>query len=409
MATFKAIFPYQKQDGSTRVFIQMIHNRKIRKIKTEIFTEKSDFSRAGNLKNISIKDDVDAIIKDYHQKVRKLGTKTNLMTADQICDYLNQSEADYIDLIEFSKIRIQKLHEQGRVGTAKTYEAALASLINFLGRDSLDINQFTAKLLIDYAENFLKSRQKSKTIKTSSGRRALSLYTTIFKTLINQAKVEYNDEDNGIILVRVSPFSKFKIPSYELPKKRSLPIEQIRAIRDAEIPAGDKRKVLGRDIFMLSFYLCGINSVDLFNDPLFKDGRLIYKRMKTKDRRKDSAEMSLKIEPEAQQILMKYMKGEKTIFSKLYANHLNFNRNINKGLTQLAEDLGMVRFTFYSARHSWATIAINDCHIDKYVVHQALNHVDQAMKVTDFYITKDWSMIDRANRKVLDLIKEIVN
>ncbi|MDP2235029.1 MAG: site-specific integrase [Bacteroidales bacterium] len=404
MATFKAIFPYQKQDGSTRVFIQMIHNRKIRKLKTDIFTEKSDFSRAGNLKNISIRDDVDVIIKDYQQRVRKLGTKVNLMTADQICEYLHQSETDYIDLIQFSKTRIQKLHEQGRAGTAKTYEAALASLINFLGRDSLDINQFTAKLLIDYTENFLKSRQKSKNVRTTSGRRALSLYTTIFKTLINQAKVEFNDEDNGIILVRVSPFSKFKIPSYELPKKRSLPVEQIRAIRDAEIPASDKRKTMARDLFMLSFYLCGINSVDLFNDPTIKEGRIIYNRMKTKDRRKDSAEMSLKIESEAQNILSKYMKGEKPIFSKLYANHLNFNRNINKGLTQLAEELGMERFTFYSARHSWATIAINDCHIDKYIVHQALNHVDQAMKITDYYITRDWSMIDRANRKVLDYL-----
>ena len=60
---------------------------------------------------------------------------------------------------------------------------------------------------------------------------------------------------------------------------------------------------------------------------------------------------------------------------------------------------------FYAARHSWATIARNDADVDKYTVHSALNHVDEEMKATDIYIKKSWDPIDRANRKVLDLVK----
>ena len=60
---------------------------------------------------------------------------------------------------------------------------------------------------------------------------------------------------------------------------------------------------------------------------------------------------------------------------------------------------------FYAARHSWATIARNDADVDKYTVHTALNHVSEDMKAIDIYIKKSWDPIDRANRKVLDLVK----
>ena len=41
--------------------------------------------------------------------------------------------------------------------------------------------------------------------------------------------------------------------------------------------------------------------------------------------------------------------------------------------------------------------------IDKCTVHEALNHVDSNMTVTDIYIDRDWSVIWNANKKVLSL------
>ena len=59
---------------------------------------------------------------------------------------------------------------------------------------------------------------------------------------------------------------------------------------------------------------------------------------------------------------------------------------------------------FYAARHTWATIAANEAGIDKWTVHECLNHADLSMRVTDYYIKRDWSHIDRANRRVLDYV-----
>ena len=58
----------------------------------------------------------------------------------------------------------------------------------------------------------------------------------------------------------------------------------------------------------------------------------------------------------------------------------------------------------YAARHSWATIALNKVGVDKYIVHAALNHVDEAMKVTDIYIERDFANENRANAKVVKYV-----
>lgn len=57
------------------------------------------------------------------------------------------------------------------------------------------------------------------------------------------------------------------------------------------------------------------------------------------------------------------------------------------------------------ARHTWATIARNDCRINKDDVALCLGHEDTDNKVTDIYIDYDYSIIDESNRKVLDKLK----
>lgn len=61
--------------------------------------------------------------------------------------------------------------------------------------------------------------------------------------------------------------------------------------------------------------------------------------------------------------------------------------------------------TFYVARHTWATVARSAAlNIDKYTVHEALNHVDADMRVTDRYIDRDWGVIWQANAAVVGLL-----
>ena len=158
----------------------------------------------------------------------------------------------------------------------------------------------------------------------------------------------------------------------------------------------------------MSRILIGMNAVDLYTCTDLKKGRITYQRTKTKNRRADKAEISVRIEPELKALMKKYKDhtGQRVFnFYKLYSSVDSFTAAINKGLKKIGDDLGIDDLEFYAARHTWATIASNEAGVDKYTVHTALNHVDENMRVTDIYIAKSWDSIDAANRKVLDYVK----
>lgn len=412
MATFKAEIPYVKDDGTARVIIRLTHKRQLKYINTDIYVTKADITKSQKIKSESIQDDIDAIIKRYRDDVRGLGLKADVMTADELKAYLikkgsiNQDQD--IDFIAYGRTKVEQLKMQGS-GSAKNYKAAINSLVRYLRRETISINDITASLMRDYERWLLSTKSaKSEKLDIKMGGRGLSLYTGTFRKLINDAKEEYNDEDLGIIRVKVSPFAKYKVPKPAPTRKRALDVEVIREIRDLELGKA-RRATFARDMYMLSFYLVGMNSVDLFNCNDIKGGRITYNGAKTKDRRADEAEISIKVEPEVMHLLKKYedKAGERVFaFSKMYANQDTFNDAINKGLKQVGVKVGIEDLEFYSARHSWATIAVNDCEIDKYTVHTALNHADESMKITDIYIKKDFIIIDRANRKVIDCLND---
>lgn len=98
------------------------------------------------------------------------------------------------------------------------------------------------------------------------------------------------------------PFRKFKIKR-EQTRKRSLTIDELKLLKN--YPCEEYLEFY-RDIFMLIFYLIGINLEDLLfltKDNLM-NGRIEYYRHKT------GKLFSIKVEPEAQSILDKY-KGDR--------------------------------------------------------------------------------------------------
>ena len=66
-------------------------------------------------------------------------------------------------------------------------------------------------------------------------------------------------------------------------------------------------------------------------------------------------------------------------FYQYYGDEKTFNKAINSGLKEIGSILEVDDLEYYAARHSWATIALNKVGIDKYIVHAALNHIDDSM------------------------------
>lgn len=203
------------------------------------------------------------------------------------------------------------------------------------------------------------------------------------------------------------PFRKYKIKKEET-RKRSLTVEQLKMLRDYPCEPYQERY---RDIFMLMFYLIGINAVDLFNAKELVNGRLEYKRAKT------GKLYSVKVEPEAMEIIERY-KGKKYLLNVLdeYGNYKDFLHRMGIGLKQIGEckrsGLGGKKhitplfpdISSYWARHTWATIAAS-LDVPKETIAAALGH-EIGMSITSIYINFDMRKVDEANRLVLDKVKD---
>ena len=222
--------------------------------------------------------------------------------------------------------------------------------------------------------------------------------------IFNEAIREYNTNGNDII--RSNPFDKFSVPR-DIPQTKDRVISEENLVRVFNFK-GTRRVGRARDCYVLSFFLMGMNSVDIYECVSYNKGVLAYDRAKTRDRRNDNAHIGIVVPDIIKPLFRKY-KGTSRVFDfyQKYSNAANFNKHINKGLHFIADELGIPRFDFYSARHTWASIARNKLGIDKYTIHEALNHVSQ-LDVTDIYIQKDFTNINKANEKVVEYVMKMI-
>lgn len=392
-------------------------NRKMKRISTSLFATSKDLTKDFKIKPSSpLKREVNNLIRSYQSKCAKLQIELNRYTIDEIMDYLNdeQQKRQTIDFIEFSREWIATTTIKG----APNYTTAINALVRFVGEESLNINLITLDFLEQFKAFLIKEREERTKKLIQQGKRvpsnrSLSLYLISIKKLFNEAKKRYNKKEKNLILIPNSPFVDFEIPKQEATRKRAIPADIIKKVW--ELPYRDMKRGykstnrfnLAKDCFILSFCLMGINSADLYNATEMKGNTIIYYRTKTKARRLDNAKMMVDIPKIIHPIIDKYRdKTGRRLFNfyQYYCDEKGFNKAINYGLKEIGSILGVDDLEYYAARHSWATIALNKVGIDKYIVHAALNHIDDSMKVTDIYIERDFVNENKANAKVVKYV-----
>ena len=407
----------KRMDGTYNVKVRFIKDKKVKRVSTDLFATDSDLTSDLKLKEESIvKQEADRLVLHYRTMVNSLHFDSENCDVSEIVNrLLCKEEAEKpIDFIAFSKKWISETTIKGK----DNYTTALNSFIRFLGKEELEIKKITVDLLEQYRDYIINVRNERVKALQAEGKRVpsnrcLSLYLMSLRHLYGEAQRFYNKPDKGLMRIPHTPFEYFKIPKQEATRKRAVTPQQIKAIWSLpyqNIHKGVKhtcRPDLAKDCFILSFCLMGINSADLYNATLLRDNRLVYCRTKTKERRLDKAKMEVVVPDMVLPIIEKYRDttGQRLFrFYKDYRDHKAFNKAINKGLKGIGDQLNIDDLEFYAARHSWATIALNKCGIDKYTVHAALNHVDDSMRVTDIYIERDFVNENKANAKVIKYV-----
>ncbi len=406
-----------KADGTYNVKIRFTLDRKVKRLSTNLFVTQQDLTKSLKFKeDTSIKREIDRLVLYYREQCLKLQLDQNHYSLDEIIEFLNgeQEKQQTIDFIKFSREWIASTTIKG----APNYTTAINALVRFVGKEELDINLITLDFLEQFkafliGERDARTKKLMQQGKRVTSNRTLSLYLVSIKKLFNEAKRKFNKKDKNLILIPNSPFEDFKIPKQEATRKRAIPADIIKKVW--KLPYKDMKKGykstcrynLAKDCFILSFCLIGINSADLYNATKMRGNTIIYNRTKTKARRLDGAKMMVDIPKIVQPLIDKYKDSTgKRLFNfyQYYGDEKTFNKAINSGLKEIGSILEVDDLEYYAARHSWATIALNKVGIDKYIVHAALNHIDDSMKVTDIYIERDFVNENKANAKVVKYV-----
>jgi len=420
MLTIKAMV---KKDGlrvdrKYNVKLCFTYNRKVKRLSTSLFASPEDLTKSLSFKDGTIlKQKVDKLVETYKEMCDKLQVDAHHFTLDEIVEMIKADEERHtpVDFIQFSQWWISTTSIKGK----KNYQSAVNSFIAYLGTEHLEASKLTAFILNGYMDYLKKQSELRAKALTKSGKRvptdrSISLYLGSLRHLFNEAKKKYNDYDRNIIRITNSPFEYVIIPKQQATRKRAITPDQIKSIwqypyeckKDGSLKL-ESITNLAKDCFILSFCLIGMNSADLFNCTEINNDTITYYRTKTTARRLDKAKMEVMIPPFIMPLYEKYRDktGLRVFkFYRLYKTEKNFNRAINLGLKNIGKELKLVDLEYYAARHSWATIALNKVGIDKYVVHEALNHIDESMRVTDIYIERDFVNENKANAKVIKYV-----
>lgn len=272
--------------------------------------------------------------------------------------------------------------------TKGVYQQTLARLNSYTNIESLEYEEITPDWLNRF-DRYLAITAPKKNARSIH----LRNIRAVFNFAINNEYTTYY------------PFRRYKIGS-EKTRKRSLTADELREL--FTFPVEEYAEIY-RDMFMLIFMLIGINIIDLYRLEVIEKDRIEYRRAKT------SRLYSIKVEPEAMEIINRYAgKNKLLLLSERWADHRNFRHQINKALQRVGkvERIGrggkkvitplFPELTTYWARHTWATIAA-ELDIPDAVISQALGHAGENT-TTEIYIKRNQKKVDEANRKVLDWV-----
>ncbi|MBQ5593675.1 MAG: phage integrase SAM-like domain-containing protein [Bacteroidales bacterium] len=415
MITYKAIvIPNNRRgDGTYPVKIRVTYKRVSRRLPTTLVCSPKDLTRSLKIKNEDIISKANELILKMRNALKDVSP---FDLEDKDVDWVVRKIKDTLsgdnfklDFFEWSN----RFLRQKRESTRKAYERALNALERFLGKRELDINEITKIMLLDFMEYVdaepkmhfnRKTKEFEKTDKEKVAKASSSIHLMKLQHIFNAAKDRFNDEDADNIRIPKSPFDTIKkvFPSGDNAQE-GLPREVIQKIISAKTDNPQIRVAL--DAFIVSFATMGANLADMYFAPPVQGNKWIYKRIKTTKRRSDGAEMKVTIFPELLPYLNRLQDGGDgewwlSELHRIGAKKHTCNEKINDNLRKWQSAEEVEDFTFYAARHSWATLArsmgydlalVNDCicHKDKW---------DDGRR----YAPSSWDERNAVNRAVID-------
>ena len=375
MATIKlAVLKHTKsKDGSYKIRISIGHRSETHYIVTPYSVNAlSEFDngivvRVPNAHEINIK--LRNLLNDYEERLERIDSPEDY-TCKELRDLL-KSMRTHSSKITFKQVSEQyqkELIEDGRGSYAGMLQNSLRLFFEFTGGDVF-LSEISTITISEF-ERWLKRKGVSQTYISMT----LSMTRTIVNRAIRMQLVTYS----------VHPFTYWKRPA-DPERELDISVEDVRAIRDAQ-PRLKKQRI-ARDIFMLSYYLGGINLIDLLEIDFRGVSVLEYTRHKSRNMKLSDKRISFTLQPEAKELISKWMNRNTGRLDFGYKfSYKNFLAYVTRSIKSLAKDIDIQDYRkvcYYTARKSFVQHGF-DLGISLEVLEYCIG---QSVKTTDRYLT----------------------
>ena len=399
MATMKACVQWARKDGFYPVFIRVNHHRSTLYIKTDKMVTKKELTKGKEITDPVVNEYCMGAILGYMKRLNAVDISN--WTCHMVVDYLLKGED--LCFSDYARKHIDRMIDRGQERNAKNYQLALQHMERFFGTTKVKFSQLTSANM----NRWIKSLEDTN--------RAKEMYPVCMRQVSRAATAELNDYDTGNIVIKTNPWVKVKIPQADRPEKRAISAEDCRKFFSAPLPESKFKSPLpelGRDVAMLSLCLGGMNTIDIYKllKTDYHGGIIHYRRSKTMRSRADGAYFEMRVPAIILPLFDKYKAApdDEHLFC-FHARHTtndSFCANVNIGIRKICESMGIPRehqYCVYTFRHTWGTIAQNDCGASISEVAFGMNH-SAGHNVTRGYLKLDFTPAWELNEKVVDFI-----
>lgn len=388
----------KRKDGKYPIVLQVIWDRKVRRKRLGIFAHEHQFSilkdYSKKRERVELSDMSDASEKQVHidnelKKAKEIYSEyfTNKpFSYNRFVEHFDRSDEEQevrsMKLAEFCKIVAKDFENNGQASSAIYYHYTGVAILKHSPND-ISFDEFDEYWL----KGFVK-KARARGIKCFN---YLVHLRSVFNKAVEERIVDYsqNPFKNPYTNPRgfdISKYKKSKICRSNSQKMKDLTRSQLVALKECENMTDTERKYLA--IWWFSFYCFGVNLVDIAKLK-YKDirgNRWFYERSKTG--------VGLKIGkpllPEAISIIEEFGtsglngKGNTYVFDILIGfdnNEMSISHRLSKYTSCIWRACNRVSkkldfdgyFTYYSARYSSATLALNEG-ADRNTVSHLLDH-----------------------------------
>jgi len=391
MANFSiVIVPTKKlSNGRHRIRIAVAHHSQTRYISTQFTLDSTSQIKNGRVVRHENAANMNACLRKLINEYEEIVTSISYLPAIscteliRIINYEQKKKGITFQSVAREYMNFMKGEEREK--SYKLYMIASDRFIKYMKGD-FPLIQLTPLHIQEFAKVLREENLSDTTIR---------IYLTLIKVILNYAgKMNY-------VTYSIHPFILFKMPASNV-RELDLSIDELKRIRDVHLLKSSLS--IARDIFMLTYYLGGINLRDLLTYNFKDKDYMRYIRHKTRNSKKGENEIVFTLQPEAKVIIDKYLTKEGYLKFGKYSSYKQIYSLIFRHIGKVSILSGIKKkVTYYSARKTFAQHGYNlGIQIEK--IEYCIGHSMKNNRPIFNYIKIMQEHADKVFREILNLL-----